>query len=124
MIDIKYIRENLDFVKQNCKVRGSDADVDAIAALDKERREVTQKAEALRSERNRLSKECQTNPAAREQVKAMKEELAALETQEKELEQTQNRETLRICGELITAKTWPCFTSSPAFTFNESSLPG
>ena len=81
MIDIKYIRENLDFVKQNCKLRGSDADVDAIAALDKERREVTQKAEALRSERNRLSKECQTNPAAREQVKAMKEELAALEIQ-------------------------------------------
>lgn len=85
MIDIKYIRENPDFVKQNCKLRGSDADVDAIAALDKERREVTQKAETLRSERNRLSKECQTNPAARDQVKAMKEELAALEIREKEL---------------------------------------
>lgn len=85
MIDIKYIRENPEFIKKNCEVRGSDADVDAIVALDKERREVTQRAEFLRSERNRLSKECQTNPAAREQVKAMKDELAALEEKEREL---------------------------------------
>ena len=85
MIDIKYIRENPEFVKKNCQLRGADVDVDAIAALDKERREVTQKAEFLRSERNRLSKECQSNPAAREQVKAMKEELTALEEKEREL---------------------------------------
>ncbi len=86
MIDIKMIRENPDFVKDNCKRRGSDVDVDAIVALDKEAREITQKAEALRAERNRLSKECQKNPEAREQVKSIKEELTALEG--KELEYT------------------------------------
>ena len=85
MIDIKYIRENPEFIKKNCEIRGSDVDVDAIVALDKERREVTQRAEFLRSERNRLSKECKTNPAARDQVKAMKDELSALEEKEREL---------------------------------------
>ena len=38
MIDIKYIRENPEFIKKNCEIRGSDVDVDAIVALDKERR--------------------------------------------------------------------------------------
>ncbi len=85
MIDIKYIRENPDFVKANCKRRGSDADVDAIAKIDSDRRAVQNKAELLRAERNRLSKECGKNPEAREKVKAMKDELASLETQEAEL---------------------------------------
>ena len=33
MIDIKYIRENPQFIKDNCKRRGSDADIDAIAQI-------------------------------------------------------------------------------------------
>ena len=85
MIDIKYIRENPQFIKDNCKRRGSDADIDAIAQIDTERRTVQTRAEQLRAERNRLSKECGKNPEAREQVKAMKEELTALEQKEAEL---------------------------------------
>ena len=34
MIDIKYIRENPQFIKDNCKRRGSDADIDAILGED------------------------------------------------------------------------------------------
>ena len=79
MIDIKYIRENPQFIKDNCKRRGSDADIDAIVQIDAERRTVQTRAEQLRAERHRLSKECGKNPEAREQVKAMKEELTALE---------------------------------------------
>ena len=85
MIDIKYIRENPQFVKDNCKRRGSDADIDEIAEIDAERRTVQTRVEQLRADRNRLSKECGKNPEAREQVKAMKEELAAAEQKEAEL---------------------------------------
>lgn len=84
MIDIKLIRENPEAMKANCIRRGCpDVDVDAILALDKQLRETIQRAETLRAERNRLSKECQTNPVARDQVKAMKEELSLLEEAEK-----------------------------------------
>jgi len=79
MIDLKLIRENPELAKATCKKRGCDVDIDAIAAADREHREAVQKAEALRAERNRLSKECQSNPDARTKVKAMKDEMAALE---------------------------------------------
>lgn len=83
MIDIKLIRDNPEAIKANCARRGAEnVDIDAIVALDKELREIIQKAEALRADRNRLSKECKDNPAARDQVKAIKEELAGIEERE------------------------------------------
>ncbi len=86
MIDIKLIRENPEFIKANCERRGAKVDVDAIVKLDVERKELLQKLEQLRADRNRLSKECRDNPAARDQVKAIKEELSALEPKEAELD--------------------------------------
>ena len=85
MIDIKLVRDNPDFIKKNCERRGAKVDVDVIVKLDAERREVTQKLETLRADRNRLSKECKDNPEAREKVKGIKEELAKLEPREAEL---------------------------------------
>ena len=78
MIDIKLLRENPEFIKKNCEVRGAKVDVDAIVVLDKEMRELTVKTESLRSDRNRLSKECKDKPEARETVKKIKEERAAV----------------------------------------------
>ncbi len=86
MIDIRLIRENPEAIKANCERRGAKVDVDAIVKLDAERKDLLQKLEALRADRNRLSKECRENPAAREQVKTIKEELAALEPKESELD--------------------------------------
>ncbi len=79
MIDIKILRENPDLIKKNCAKRKYDVDVDALRALDQEYLKLVRETEDLRAERNRLSKECQTNPAAREQVKAMKGLLAEKE---------------------------------------------
>ncbi|MEG2076496.1 MAG: aminoacyl--tRNA ligase-related protein, partial [Victivallaceae bacterium] len=76
MFDIKLIRENIDAVKAMLKKRASDIDVDQIAAIDAQYRELVTKVENMRAERNRLSKECKNNPAARDQVKALKEEMA------------------------------------------------
>jgi seryl-tRNA synthetase len=86
MIDIKIIRENPEMVKANFARRGDDIDIDLICEVDANQREVQKKVEDLRAERNRLSKECKTNPDAREQVKAMKQDLAKLEAELKELD--------------------------------------
>lgn len=79
MIDIKLIREDIELVKKDLARRDCDIDVDIIAKLDIEWRELTSTAESMRSDRNRLSKECKDNPAAREQVKELKVELQKIE---------------------------------------------
>ncbi|MBR5837306.1 MAG: serine--tRNA ligase [Victivallales bacterium] len=85
MFDIKLLRENLDMIKANAKRRGCDVDVDALAAMDKEYLALIKEVEDLRAKRNALSKECQKNPDAREQVKAMKVTLAEKEAKMDEL---------------------------------------
>lgn len=85
MLDIKILRETPELIKNACKRRGSDIDVDAVIALDVKNRELMQKVEHLRAERNRLSKECRDNPEAREQVREIKETLAGLENEQNEV---------------------------------------
>lgn len=60
MLDIKFVRENTEIVKQNIKNKFQDnklALVDEVIALDTESRKTQQEADALRAERNRISKE-------------------------------------------------------------------
>ncbi|MCX6799948.1 MAG: serine--tRNA ligase, partial [Candidatus Falkowbacteria bacterium] len=56
MLDIKFIRENADLVKQNSKNRQVDIDIDGLLVLDKEKREFEVKIDELRGERNKASK--------------------------------------------------------------------
>ena len=59
MIDIKFLRENPDAVKQNIKNKFQDAKlplVDEVMLLDAESRKIKQEADALRNERNKYSK--------------------------------------------------------------------
>ena len=60
MLDIKFVRENPDIVKQNIRNKFQDKKlplVDEVLELDKRNREIKQEVEALRAERNKLSKE-------------------------------------------------------------------
>ncbi len=60
MLDIKFIRENPEIVKQNIRNKFQDQKlpfVDEVIALDKENRSIKQEVEELRATRNRLSKE-------------------------------------------------------------------
>ena len=60
MLDIKFVRENPEIVKQNIRNRFQDKKlplVDEVLELDKRNREIKQEVEALRAERNKLSKE-------------------------------------------------------------------
>ena len=60
MLDIKFVRENPEIVKQNIRNKFQDSKlelVDKVLELDKRNREIKQEVEALRAERNKLSKE-------------------------------------------------------------------
>ena len=102
MLDIKFIRENPDVVKENIKKKFQDSKlplVDEVLALDEENRTAQTRANELRSARNTLSKQvgmlmgqAKKDPskleeaeAVKAQVKANADELAALEAKETEL---------------------------------------
>ena len=60
MIDIKFLRENPDIVKQNIKNKFQDKKlplVDEVIELDKKGRETQAQADNLRADRNKLSKQ-------------------------------------------------------------------
>ena len=57
MLDIRLFRESPDLVRAGLKRRGEDVPLDEIIRLDEQNREIIQEVEALRSERNTVSKE-------------------------------------------------------------------
>ena len=99
MIDIKFLRENPDVVKENIKKKFQDSKlplVDEVIALDAESRKIKGMADDLRAQRNKYSKEIGKlfGQGKREEAEEMKklvtekgEELAALEAKEAELSQ-------------------------------------
>ena len=99
MIDIKFLRENPDVVKENIKKKFQNSKlelVDKVIELDKESREAKGKADDLRANRNKLSKEIgglyaqgkkEEAEAKKAEVQAQGEELARLEALEAEFSQ-------------------------------------
>ena len=102
MLDIRFIRENPELVKENIKKKFQEEKlplVDQVIALDKENRDTIQEAQDLRTARNTLSKQvgilmgqAKKDPskleeaeAAKAQVKANADRLAELEARETEL---------------------------------------
>ncbi|MFC1700546.1 serine--tRNA ligase [Patescibacteria group bacterium] len=57
MLDIKFIRENIDKIKDGCRKKQVNCDVDLLLEVDKKRRELLQKVEALKSEKNKLGRD-------------------------------------------------------------------
>ena len=59
MLDIRFVRENPEVVKQNIRNKFQDNKlplVDEVIELDKRNREIKQEVEGLRAERNKISK--------------------------------------------------------------------
>ena len=78
MIDIKFLRENPDVVKENIKKKFQSSKlplVDEVIELDVESRQNKQKADSLRAERNKLSKEIGAlmHQGKKEEAEKMKE---------------------------------------------------
>jgi len=57
MLDIKYLRQNIDFVRGKMDARGQKIDFDRFLNLDAKRRDILQAVETLRNERNSVSKQ-------------------------------------------------------------------
>lgn len=57
MLDIKFIRENKELIKQNCENRNVKCDVDRLLVLDERRKEAMQKVEELNAEKNKLNED-------------------------------------------------------------------
>lgn len=108
MLDIKFLRENPEIVKQNIKNKFQDKKlplVDEVIQFDKERRETQQKADELRAQRKKNSKMIGAlmGQGKKEEAEAMKAEvaknaeaLADLERQETELADKVNERMLVI----------------------------
>ena len=99
MIDIKFLRENPDVVKQNIKNKFQDSKlplVDEVIEFDKKSRAVKQEADQLRANRNKFSKQIGAlyGQGKKEEAEEMKklvteqgDRLAELEKQEAELQE-------------------------------------
>lgn len=93
MLDIKFIRENKEAVKENAKNRGVNVDVDRLLALDEHRRKAIAQVEALRASQNKMSDEIakENDQAARQvkidEMKKVKEELGGIEPDLKKIEE-------------------------------------
>ncbi len=91
MLDIKFVRENPDIVKQNIKNKFQDSKlplVDEVIALDAESRATQTEADDIRSQRNKLSKEIGALMAQgkKEEAEAVKAKVASNASRLAELE--------------------------------------
>lgn len=99
MLDIKFLRENPEIVKQNIRNKFQDSKlpmVDEVIAFDAESRKTQQEADQLRADRNKISKQIGTlmaqgkkeeAEAAKKKVTDSSQRLAELEAKETELQE-------------------------------------
>ena len=99
MLDIRFVRSNPEVVKQNIKNKFQDEKlplVDEVLELDKRNREIKQEVEALRAEKNKLSKQIgafmgqgkkEEAEAVKKQVTENADRIEALSAEEKEVEE-------------------------------------
>jgi seryl-tRNA synthetase len=83
MLDIQFVRDNPDLVREKSRQKGYNIDVDALLTADEERRRLLGEVERIRAERNVLAEQLkQGNPSAEqlEHGKALKAKLADLES--------------------------------------------
>ncbi len=81
MLDINFIRENIDKVKKSINARKSPVNLDNLLKLDEERRSLTTQVDELRAKRNTTAKEKNI-----EEGKKIKVELQGLEKQLQDIE--------------------------------------
>jgi len=107
MLDIRFIREHKDQVKEMLSKRFKKIDLDKILMLDQKRIELQSKIDQKRASRNELAKQISINPSLRSKLQAegkkIKYEVSELE---KDLEKTQRElnEHLLLVPNLISPK--------------------
>ncbi len=86
MLDIKFIRQHQEKVREAIKNKNVDLDLDKLLAIDARRRELVESSEALRAEQNRRSKGPQS-PVDLEELKALKEKIKLIDNELKSVEE-------------------------------------
>ncbi|MCK4592144.1 serine--tRNA ligase [Candidatus Parcubacteria bacterium] len=88
MLDIKFIRENLNIVKEEIKKRGMKIDLDSFLDLDEQKRELQQEVENLRKKQNEANKTISQSKDKKiiSKMKEVKLKLSELEPRLKNLE--------------------------------------
>ncbi len=107
MIDIKFLRENPDAVKENIRKKFQDEKlplVDEVIALDAENRKSIQRMEQLRADRNRISKEIGGFMAKgmKDEAEKAKAQVAAFAEEQKQIEAKQAELAEKITGIMMT----------------------
>ncbi|OGG52235.1 MAG: serine--tRNA ligase [Candidatus Handelsmanbacteria bacterium RIFCSPLOWO2_12_FULL_64_10] len=92
MLDLRFIRENPDLVKEGARKKRIDADIDGLLALDARAREMRTRLDNLRAERNRGSEQVprlqgEEKQKAIARMKEVSNEVKALEPEHKALEE-------------------------------------
>lgn len=85
MLDITFIREHVDVVKQAAKNKNREVDVDRLLVVDDKRRELIGKIETLRKEKNELSRD--PSPVSNERGKVLKGELKMYEEEQRQVDE-------------------------------------
>ncbi len=91
MIDIQFIRDNPDKVKEAAKNKNRQVDIDRLLSLDANRREIIRQIQTLREERNQIASQ---KPPSKEQIergKQIKEELKVIEEKQRGIEEEFNK---------------------------------
>jgi len=96
MLDIKFIRENPEKVKQGCQKKQVKIDIDKLLDLDKKRREFLQKIDSLRAAQNKISERGGKDKTQIEKAKELKNKIKELEKEFKETSQEFNTLMLQV----------------------------
>jgi len=87
MLDIRFVRENLDLVRRKMLERGKEVDFDLFVSLETKRRDLLQEVENLRSDRNRVSKEIGKKKQQKEDASDLIAQMGEVSTRIKELDE-------------------------------------
>jgi seryl-tRNA synthetase len=98
MLDIKYLRQNIDLVRQKMDERGQKIDFDRFIDLEGKRRDILQAVEALRNERNSVSKQVGELKKKKEDASALIAKMGDVSAKIKEYD-----ESLRVTEEELNA---------------------
>ena len=87
MLDIRFLRQNTEAVRKKMRERGEEMDLGPFTALEAKRRDLLQEVEALRSERNTVSREVGERKKRKEDAKDLIARMTAVGDRIKELDE-------------------------------------
>jgi seryl-tRNA synthetase len=117
MLDIKFLRQNVDLVRRKMLERGQEIDLDTFTGLDATRRDILQEVETLRNERNQASREIGEKKKHKEDASSIIAVMAEVSARIRELEESLKKAEEDIDAMIMTIPNIPhesvaCGTSS------------